>query len=129
MNTSFNRVASQPGAGPPFCLLLAVAVLVHWLVAPAGARAGGPEPWVDAALPVKAGLSLWLDAPRQPAAWRAAGKPALVDGNLLDVWYDGSGNGRHLSQAVKAAQPKFAAGERAAVVRFDGENDFLGRAG
>src|SRR5437867_12008534 len=56
----------------------------------------GGEPWADPDLPKAEGLVLWLDAARQPAAWKAHGKPVLGDGAALDVWYDGSGNGFHL---------------------------------
>ena len=90
-----------------------------------GAEGARFEPWADPALPVSRGLFLWLDAARQPAAWRAHGKPELVNGNDLDAWYDGSGHGRHFTQAVRGAQPKFVAGEKAAALRFDGENDCL----
>src|SRR5688572_15405146 len=92
----------------------------------AGAPAGAaPEPWADPSLPVKEGLSLWLDASRQPAAWQVHARPPLASGNDLDVFYDGSGNRRHFFQSFRAAQPKFVGGEKAAALRFDGENDHL----
>src|SRR5688572_33406603 len=67
------------------------------------------ETWADRSLPVGQGLALWLDATRQPTAWQAHGKPALGNGAPLDVWYNGSGHGRHLTQPAKGAQPRFVA--------------------
>src|SRR5688500_14765549 len=83
------------------------------------------EPWADQSLPVTQGLAAWLDAAPQPAAWRANGRQPLESQGQLDAWYDGSGNGRHFTQPVRGAQPKFIAGDKAAAVRFDGENDYL----
>jgi hypothetical protein len=47
------------------------------------------------------------------------------------TWYDQSGNGRHVTQAVKAAQPRlvtagaFTTGSGKIAPRFDGTDDFL----
>lgn len=83
---------------------------------------GSPRPvekWADPKLPVSAGLEFWLDAAH-------ANGPDLVphDGKLA-VWFDASGNGRHLRQPNADAQPaRFPVGD-AAIVRFDGNDDFM----
>src|SRR5947208_924097 len=87
------------------------------------------EPWADARLPVTAGLSLWLDAGRQSAARKANGRLSLVEGEPLDVWYDGSGNALHLTQGFVKSRPTFHAGDGGAAVRFDGVDDCLGATG
>jgi putative heme-binding domain-containing protein len=88
-----------------------------------------PEKWADPRLKVTDGLSLWLDAGRQQAARTAHQKPALPDGGRVDIWYDASGNGLNLVQRFQPSQPQYVpAGERA-VVRFDGQDDWLGLSG
>jgi putative heme-binding domain-containing protein len=82
------------------------------------------EPWADAKLPVTDGLELWLDASRIDAAAQA-NKEKLAANGKLGVWRDGSGNGRHLRQAVEAAQPTVVKVGETAIVRFDGEDDHL----
>lgn len=84
------------------------------------------EPWADGRLKVTEGMMLWLDAGRLPEAWKAHGKPTLVGEAPFDVWYDASGQGLHLVQRVRDAQPRFISAGGHAVVRFDGENDCLG---
>src|SRR5688500_127862 len=96
-------------------------LLLLLLAIPSVAR-GALEPWSDPALPIQDGIRVWLDATRQPAAWEANGK-ALVGGEPLDVWYDGSGYRRHFTQPVRDAQPDFAEGNSRAAVRFDGKDD------
>src|SRR5215207_8173509 len=86
--------------------------------------AAAVEKWADPALPVKDGLSIWLDATRQTAAWAANGKE-VAGGEPLDVVYDASGNGRHFAQPVRDAQPKLIVAEQQAAVRFDGKDDHL----
>jgi putative heme-binding domain-containing protein len=81
------------------------------------------EKWADAGLPVKTGLMLWLDTSRQSAAWNAHGKGDLVTGDLMDVWYDASGNGRDFVQGVRASAPKYIGTPAGAAVRFDGDDD------
>jgi putative heme-binding domain-containing protein len=111
------------------------AVTTGWLVLVMGGVAGAAEtgeatkvePWAEQSLTVRRGLMLWLDAGRQPAAWEANGRPALASGDEVDVWYDGSGRGGHVAQGVKGSRPRYVAGEHAAAVRFDGENDYLHR--
>src|SRR5262245_40031707 len=93
-----------------------------------GMDAAAAESWADPDLKTTAGLVLWLDAARLPQAWQAHGKPVLVDGSALDVWYDASGRGLHLVQRVQDAQPRYVAAGGKAVVRFDGQNDCLGLA-
>src|SRR5262245_47792686 len=98
-------------------------IAIAWTVA----VAGEPERWADARLPVRDGLTVWLDATRQAAAWEAHGR-LLVSGAEMDVWYDASGGGLDFVQAVRESQPRcLVVGDRAAV-RFDGQNDFLGAA-
>src|SRR5437762_13911316 len=86
---------------------VAAVVALFW----AAVAGGAPklEAWADPSLPVSPGLTVWLDSSRQPAAWEAHGKPQLTGGDAMDVWYDASGNGRHFTQAVRAAQPRFVA--------------------
>ncbi len=86
---------------------------------------GESEKWADPQLPARRGLVVWLDASRQAAAWQAHGKPALVHGAAIDVWYDGSGGGLNFVQAVKDSQPRCLVARDRTVVRFDGQNDFL----
>jgi len=112
--TAFLLSALVPACGP-----------AHAAERPATGAAATIEPWADPGLPVTGGLALWLDAGRQPAAWAAQGKPDLIDGTAVDVCYDGSGRRRHFAQTVRAAQPKLVAGESAAALRFDGEDDHL----
>lgn len=87
-------------------------------------HAAAAERWAGPALTPPAGLVLWLDAARQPAAWQAHGRP-LPDGARLDVWYDASGQGLNLVQRVQSAQPRFHRSGEQAVVRFDGQDDAL----
>ncbi|MEA2709956.1 MAG: hypothetical protein QOF78_2557 [Phycisphaerales bacterium] len=82
------------------------------------------EKWADPALPVKDGVSIWLDATRQTAAW-AANQREIAGGDLLDVFYDASGNGRNFSQPMRDAQPKLIVADQQAAVRFDGKDDHL----
>lgn len=77
------------------------------------------EPWADAELPIADGLELWLDAAR------ATGPDLVPHDGKLAVWYDASGNGRHLRQGDVLAQPIRVPGGQTAVVRFDGLDDHL----
>jgi len=99
-------------------------VLVLLLIAVSATVASAQQPplesWADPKLPVKDGLILWLDASSQPAASKAH-EPALVEGDALTTWYDGSGHHRDLAQPTESARPKFSA----AGVRFDGNDDHL----
>jgi putative heme-binding domain-containing protein len=98
------------------------------------ARADNPaerrsvEPWTNPRLNVTDGLLLWLDAARQPAARKAHGRPPLLGGQPLDIWYDGSGHGHHLLQGFPAARPLFLEVGELALVRFDGMDDCLSTA-
>src|SRR5262245_20261486 len=91
----------------------------------AGPALAGPEPWADPKLPAAEGLVLWLDAAAQTTARQKLGKAPVGDGALLDVWYDASGSGRHLSQPVRDLQPSFQILQGGHAVRFDGQDDFL----
>ena len=83
------------------------------------------EPWADPGLKVTRGLVLWLDAGRLNAARKALGRADVPDGSRVAIWYDSSGNGRHLAQFNPDAQPLYQAG----AVRFNGTSTFLERAG
>ena len=69
--------------------------------------AGQVEPWADARVPVQGDLALWLDAGRLPAARKAHGRPAILDGEPVDVWYDASGHGLDLVQGFPKSRPVF----------------------
>src|SRR5262245_36287456 len=99
-------------------LLLAVLLLSM----PLTARA--VEPWADSKLPVTDGLHLCLDASRIEAAAKAE-KETLPSDGMLAVWFDGSGNGRHVRQPVVERQPTIVKAGEVAVVRFDGDDDRL----
>ncbi len=105
---------------------LAIACCMLFL---SGAPLAAIEPWADPDLPAKEGLLLWLDARRQSAAWQAHKKPALRNGAAMDVWFDGSGAGRHLGQRLQPSQPRFIQAGTQAVVRFDGKDDCLNLGG
>lgn len=111
---------------PALVALLALAVLSI------AARTDGPraaEAWADGGLPVKEGLELWLDAGRINVARQARGQVALRTGEAVEAWPDGSGQGRHVRQEAKAAQPRFVQVGEDWLVRFDGSDDYLRRVG
>ncbi len=83
------------------------------------------EAWADPGLEVTRGLVLWLDAGRLNAARKALGRPEATDGAKVDLWYDASGHGRHLTQTRAEAQPLYQDG----ALRFDGEASHLELAG
>ncbi len=87
--------------------------------------APAPEKWADNSVKLPATPILWLDAARQKAAYAAHGR-TLVDGAVLDVWYDASGDGRHLTQRAQAMQPRFVESAGVGLVRFTGQ-EYLGR--
>lgn len=78
------------------------------------------------------GLALWLDASDASTLFQdAAGTTAAAgDADPVGLWQDKSGNGRHVSQATSSARPSLKLGVQSAknVIRFDGTDDFLGRA-
>src|SRR5688572_5342026 len=95
--------------------LAGVGLWALWIATtPLGAR----EPWAEKGLPSTEGLLWWLDAARQPEAWKAHGRPQPGDGALLDVFYDGSGNGLHARQRLRDAQPRLVVVGGRTVVRF-----------
>lgn len=77
------------------------------------------ESWADTRLPVRTGLQLWLDA-----SSATGNQPAPTD-TKLPVWYDASGHGRHLRQALKDAQPTILSAGSSSLIRFDGIDDHL----
>ncbi|HVS38957.1 MAG TPA: ThuA domain-containing protein [Gemmataceae bacterium] len=107
----------------------AAAVFIGFLTVAVPAWAdSAPERWADAALPVKDGLVLWLDAGRLNDARRANGGKDLLAGDKVDCWYDAAGAGRQLTQKNAAAQPTFLAGETPALL-FDGDASYLSLTG
>src|SRR4051794_28385176 len=101
---------------------LTFSVLIALLASPACAA----EKWADPSLKTRNGLILWLDAGRQPAGWPAHGKPSPASNALVDVLYDASGQGLHLTQRVRDSQPRLVHAGEQAVIRFDGKDDYLG---
>ncbi|MSR47345.1 MAG: hypothetical protein EXS13_09820 [Planctomycetes bacterium] len=88
----------------------------------------------DAALPVRDGLVIWLDAARIGEADAVGGRRAPVDGTPLGVWHDGSGARRDFTQHARDAQPRLvlasgtvatSGAQAGAWVRFDGVDDVL----
>jgi putative heme-binding domain-containing protein len=88
-----------------------------------------PESWADRQMPAQEGLFLWLDASRQVAASEANGEGIPSHGQPLGVWYDASGNRRHLVQRHGSSQPTWLAQSDHFAVRFDGKDDCLERVG
>ena len=52
-----------------------------------------------------------------------------MQGGPLDIWHDASGHKHNLLQLVPAARPKFLRTPEGALVRFDGEDDFMAATG
>ncbi|HKS38537.1 MAG TPA: ThuA domain-containing protein [Verrucomicrobiae bacterium] len=104
--------------------LCCVAVAAMALVA---TKSSAVERWADPKLPVREGLALWLDASRENAA-REGRRPLVANGGPLDQWHDASGLKRDLRQPVSAARPRLIRESGGAVVRFDGNDDFLSAA-
>jgi putative heme-binding domain-containing protein len=84
-----------------------------------------PEKWRHPDLKITAGLQLWLDAARQNAARQILHRPLLRDGDRVEVWFDASGHGRHVSQSKASAQPFFHEADKITSIRFDGEETYL----
>jgi type 1 glutamine amidotransferase len=97
--------------------LFIVAVALLLILDPSSSLAA--EPWADPQLPVRNGLTLWLDAARA-----SGGEPHPADGPL-GQWRDASGAGRHVLQSDAQAQPALVKVGELAVVRFDGADDRL----
>lgn len=88
-------------------------------------QAASLETWANKSLPVQQGLAFWLDAGNLNTARDKIGLPLLQDQQLLAVWPDVSGNGRHASQRHLASQPILRHLDKKTYVEFDGLNDFL----
>ncbi|MFO0846473.1 MAG: hypothetical protein U0797_29575 [Gemmataceae bacterium] len=84
------------------------------------------EKWADPKLSVTRGLALWLDAARLAEARKAAGLSALKDGEPLEVWPDGSGAKKDVTQRDVGARPTYRQAEGFRAVRFDGRGKYLG---
>jgi putative heme-binding domain-containing protein len=94
-----------------------------WLVIAAHAV----EPWVDRRLDVVNGVALWLDATHQNPARVARGIAPLSGwGDPVDLLFDGSGHGRHLSQPIAGQRPGYSPDFTGASLSFDGNDDSLG---
>jgi putative heme-binding domain-containing protein len=83
------------------------------------------EPWADAALPVKEGIVLWLDASRINAVRQARQQPALKPGDPVATWPDASGFGRDARQEQAEAQPRLQSVYPGVAVAFDGTRQAL----
>src|ERR1700688_2299898 len=79
-----------------------------------------PEPWADPNLKILRGLAVWLVASAQSAARKHAGREEPRDGDPLDAWSDGSGNGRTLHARDALSRPKVRIDGAQAFVCFDG---------
>jgi tetratricopeptide (TPR) repeat protein len=90
---------------------------------PQATRVG--ERWADPGLRVVEGLELWLDAARLNTARQAGGLAPLKAGDAVETWYDSSGKGLHVSQAVAAARPRLVRVGEDWLIRFDGADDHL----
>jgi hypothetical protein len=93
----------------------------------AAERGAGVAPWADPRLPVANGLLLWLDASRLAEGYAAVGRPAPRPGERLEIWPDGAGLERVLSQVQPRAQPLYQPSGEFRAVRFDGRQTFLQR--
>src|SRR5262249_12132092 len=80
------------------------------------------EPWASPGLHVVEGLELWLDADRLNSARQAGGLAPLKAGDEVETWYDNSGKGRHVGQAVQPARPQLVRVGKDWLVRFDGHS-------
>jgi tetratricopeptide (TPR) repeat protein len=83
------------------------------------------ERWADPDLRVVEGLELWLDAARLNAARQAGGLAPLKADDAVETWFDNSGKGRHVGQAVPAARPRLVRAGQDWLVRFDGADGHL----
>ena len=84
------------------------------------------ESWSDPRLPVTNGVALWFDVSRQTAARGASRLGPLRSWNdAPEILFDGSGRGRHLSQPMLQARPRFNIEVGTALLSFDGKDDFL----
>jgi tetratricopeptide (TPR) repeat protein len=83
-------------------------------------RAG--ERWADPGLRVVEGLELWLSAAELNAARQVGGLAPLKAGDEVETWFDSSGKGRHVGQAVQAARPRLVRVGQDWLVRFDGHS-------
>ncbi len=80
-------------------------------------------------LPVKEGLLLHLDAAKQPGLRQAADLPPVSNGRALDRWLNASDATRHAVQPWSGGRPVLRADGAEALVRFDGQDDFLSVSG
>ena len=88
------------------------------------------EPWADPGLPVRDGVTLWLDASTLNRSRQAHGLPAAITGGVVDHWPDASGPSRRVSQRIETARPVWIdLDEGRGVVRFDGKDDSLATIG
>lgn len=81
--------------------------------------------------PLSLSPALWLDASDASTLFQdsAGTTPATADSDVVGMWADKSGNGRHVTQTTTANKPllKLAQQNGLNVVLFDGSNDTLTR--
>ncbi len=99
---------------------LAAGVTIAWVVSAASAKAVEPAAWADKRLPELDGMVLWLDASAQPAAVRARGATSIGNGDILEYWFDSSGNDRHVRQSNEKTRPELRLHGELGSIRFDG---------
>jgi putative heme-binding domain-containing protein len=109
----------RTSSGTPVHLAAALLLAALSLLLACPSSSSATEPWADERLPVRDGLTLWLDAAR------ATGSDSLLADGPLSQWRDASGAGRHLLQSDAQAQPALLKVGESAVVRFDGVDDHL----
>src|SRR5882762_9208885 len=102
------------------------ALLIHWsLLIGYWPSLPAAEPWADRRLSLTNGLELWFDASDQNAARGALQLAPLASGNSVDYLFDGSAQGRHLTQPVAERRPRFRQEFAGAFLSFDGKDDSL----
>jgi len=102
-------------------VLLGFMTLAPWCFA--AGKSG--EKWADPRLTVKEGLVIWLDAARLPEARKVMGQGDLQNGGKIEVWPDGSGQGRHVRQKEARGQPTYEVRDGFHAVRFKGRDTHL----
>jgi len=107
--------------------IVAILSLLVVLMPTADTRAA--ESWADARLPVRDGLIGWYDASVQNAARQSQGQNQWKEDSRVDVWRDGSGAQRDLTQVDKEQRPKIHFDGDLALVGFNGEMTVLGAEG
>jgi len=109
--------------GPKLRTLL----LLAW--AASGTPLQAVEPWAEPRLPVKEGLTLWLDAGKVKEGRVALGIRGFDQtSRRIDVWPDASGMGHHLRQPKVESRPVLESSPGGSTVRFDGKGAYFSAA-